>query len=92
MQGRGIIDSVSHVTDHLAALLERQDDALFLIGIDLRKDLCGLRADPQCFVAEIVQLGAREDFIGAQSYRLGQVNIDRSAVCGNQLQRDSQAR
>ena len=39
MERRGIIDAVSHITDDVSGLLEGEDDALFLVGLNFGEDV-----------------------------------------------------
>ncbi len=39
VQGRGVVDAVAHVADHVPALAQRQDDALLLVRLDLGEDV-----------------------------------------------------
>jgi len=37
VQSRRIVDTIAHIADHMLGLLQREDDALFLIGIHFRE-------------------------------------------------------
>ena len=61
MQRGRIVDAIAHIADHMPTLLERQDDTLFLVGVDFGEDSRLFDHMPQGFVAQIVYLGAGQD-------------------------------
>jgi hypothetical protein len=52
-----VVDAVAHVADHVAGLLQRQDDALLLVRVHLGEDRGALREMPQRLVAHLVEFG-----------------------------------
>ena len=60
---RRVVDAVAEEADDVPGLLERQDDPLLLIGIDLRERSRCARPSPERFVVELVELRAGQHAI-----------------------------
>ena len=86
VQRGGIVDAVTHISDYVPALFERQDDALFLIGIHLGKDRGRLHRMPQRFIAQVVQRTACQHLLRRPVRRSDQVTRDKFVVAGNHLE------
>ncbi len=56
MQRRRVVDPIAEIADDMSALLQRQDDPLLLVGIDLREHGGPFGNVPQSLVAQLVQL------------------------------------
>ena len=62
MKSRGIVDAVSHIPHDIAGLLEGEDDALLLIGLDFSEDVHVDHASEQRTVAQLTEVWTCEDF------------------------------
>ena len=59
VQGRGVVDPVAHVADHVAGLLRARMIALLLVGLDLGEDVDLADPPDQGLVAHAAQISAR---------------------------------
>jgi len=85
VQGRRVIDAVAHVAHDVAGLLQRQDDALLLVGIHLREDGGVLRDVPECLVLQICHLLCGQNGFGRQADDLRDVPGHQAVVAGDDL-------
>ena len=81
----------AHVADDVAGLLEREDDALFLVGLDFGEDVHVDHLVEQRAVAQLAQVRPGEDFCARQAHLLTDAGRDQAIVSGDDLQRNAQA-
>ena len=87
MQRRGIIDAVAQIAHDMASLLQRQNEALLLVGLDFGKNVHGAHTPVEGFITHLPQLWAGEDTGIRQSHLLADVGGDQMVVAGDDLQR-----
>jgi hypothetical protein len=91
VQRRGVVDAVSHVSDHVAGLLQGDDQPLLLIGLHLGEDGHAIHALEQRLVAHPVELRTGENLRARQSHLLRRVERDQVVVSGDHLERNAEA-
>ena len=77
---RRVVDAVAQEADDVAHLLQRQDDALLLVRIDLDEEVGPLRGAPQRLVVQLVEL-ARRSARDPRAGRPGRRRAARRACC-----------
>src|SRR5258708_4735873 len=85
VQRRGIVDAIAHVADHVAAVLESQDDAVFLGRRDTGKNRGLLGHMGQGAIAHALDFLAEHNLAGIQSHPDADVAGDQNTVPGNDL-------
>ena len=90
VQGGGVVDAVTHVAHHLTAFLQSQENAFFLVGIDLDEEIRSLDSLPQCLIVQIVHLGAGEYAAYLQPDGICRVQGYQAVIAGDDLERYAQ--
>ena len=92
VQRGGVVDAVAEEGHGVTALLQREHDALLLLGIDLGEDVGALGEMPERLIARLVDLATREQVLGVEPNRLADVGCHVAVVAGDELDRDAGAR
>ncbi len=92
MKGRGVVDAVAQVADHVATASKRQDDPLLLVGLDLGEDERLRRARWRNASSLICRSSGPVRMTPAREpVPRGDVGGDQAVVPGDELQADAHA-
>ena len=90
MQGRRIVDAITKIADRMADTLQRADDALLLLRIDLDEERGPFGKRPERLILECGELFACEHGAWLEAYFLGDMGGNITVVASNHLDRDAQ--
>ena len=90
MQGRRIIDAVTHEADGMAPPLQSTHDPLLLLRIDLDEEVRGLGQMPQGLVLDAVELGTGEHALGIEPDGFRDMGCHEAVVAGDDLDGDAE--
>ncbi len=88
VQCRCVVDAVAQVADHAPALLQRADDALLLVGLDLREHRGVAGKQGQRLVLHRGDLGAADHARRVQAHGARHVRGHQVVVAGDHLHAD----
>ncbi|CAM5350633.1 hypothetical protein SSTU70S_00265 [Stutzerimonas stutzeri] len=90
VQRRRVVDPVAEKAHHMTGLLQRADDALLLVGIDLGEQADAWRQVDQRLVAHLPQFAAGDDALDRDADALGDLLRDQAVVAADDLHRHAQ--
>ena len=67
VHGRRVVDAVSEKSDDVPHLLQRENDAFFLIRIDFDEEICLLRDRPEGLVVKRREIPSGDHAFGAHA-------------------------
>src|ERR1700674_3714215 len=90
MQRRSVVDSVSHIPDDVPGLLQRENDARFLVWLHFGKDLRVCGALHQSHITDLTKLRPRDDLRVHKSCLPAHICGHEGVVTGNKFKRDAE--
>ena len=90
VQGRSVVDAVAHVADGATGSLQRPDDALFLLRVDLHEQVGSPDSIPECLVLQSGDLFAGDHRLRVEPDAAGHVCRDVAVVTGDDLDSNAQ--
>ena len=61
MKGRGVIDTISHISDNMSRLLQGENDAFFVVGLHLGEDIHLIDPFEKRLITHLVKIFPCED-------------------------------
>ena len=80
-----VVDAIAHIANHVPGLLQREDNALLLVGIHFREEGGAFGRVPERLVMQVVQLASGQHALQWQVHRLRDVAGYFLVVAGDDL-------